>query len=138
MNYFVPALILAMTLTVVTSHAEEVDDELSQWPKSSAAYANITAEREFKAADKKLNEVYKQLMSAHFTNISNAEARNLLVEAQREWINFRDKNCKMIGDIAGGVNNWKAAYTMDCKVEQTKKRIKELQSIFSNDTDDGD
>jgi uncharacterized protein YecT (DUF1311 family) len=43
----------------------------------------------YEAADKRLNEVYKQV-----TSKLSREERSLLSEAQQGWIKLRDKNCE--------------------------------------------
>lgn len=137
MKFIIVTFLLATALSPKFCHAVE-DDELAQWPEGSAAHTYIKSEREYKSYDKKLNEIYNKLIAAYFTNTSKAAGRKALQDAQRAWITYRDKNCKMIGELQGGVSNWKSAYTMACKADQTKSRFEELQSLLYNDTDDAD
>ena len=79
----------------------------------------LFAEANFKRADKELNEQYKIIMSG----ISSAEAKKLLVEAQRAWIIYRDKLCEF-ENIGGGINsiNW-----ISCKARITNQRLKDMK-----------
>ena len=52
---------------------------------------------ETRRQDARLNENYKRLLSKLAT-----ERKNLLVEAQRAWIRFRDANCGFYADPEGG------------------------------------
>src|SRR5659263_578705 len=50
---------------------------------------NETAYANYKKADTKLNKVYKQLMS-----ILDQNKKPLLIQAEKDWVKFRDSHCK--------------------------------------------
>jgi len=49
---------------------------------------NYCADRDFQAADKKLNATYRKLLDA-----SDPKERELLKTAERNWIAYRDSEC---------------------------------------------
>jgi uncharacterized protein YecT (DUF1311 family) len=58
---------------------------------------NEKAILDFNQSDKKLNLVYKQLVKK-----LSAEEKSLLVQAQRDWIKFRDSHCAFESSITAG------------------------------------
>lgn len=107
----------------------ESDDE---WPKGSAQNTINTYTASLKAEDKRLNEVYKKLLSASYANIAHKEAREFLITAQRAWIKFRDANCAMDGELRGGVPAWKLAKSVMCSAGMTAQRRKELENLLED------
>jgi len=77
-------------------------------------------------ADKELNKVYNQLKNKLGTKDQTA-----LVAAQKDWIKFRDSNCKFkcYSEGDGGViaNKMYA----DCRMQLTITRAKELKSLMN-------
>ncbi len=91
---------------------------------------NECAGREFHAADAELNRVYKQLMA-----MIVPEAKTRLRDAQKAWIDFRDKECK---SRTGG---WETGsiyplYFAGCLTELTVKRVKDLKEQLDCDETD--
>jgi uncharacterized protein YecT (DUF1311 family) len=83
------------------------------------AAMNQCAAQESKAADKELNTLYKKI-TARLKD--NAEAKQLLVKAQRAWIGFRDAECSF---SASGVEGG-SVYPMihnGCITGLTKARV---------------
>ena len=75
----------------------------------------------YEAEDKRLNEIYKQLIS----NLSKEE-RSLLSEAQLEWIKVRDKTCEFeVYQNRGGTGY--QGFLNECLERMTKQRTAELQ-----------
>lgn len=75
--------------------------------------------------DKKLNVVYKQL-----TSKLNSETKNKLVDAQKQWVNFKEKEIELINATYGsaGGTMW-----LVVKAEKflaiTRDRTVELESL---------
>jgi uncharacterized protein YecT (DUF1311 family) len=64
------------------------------------AALNECADAAFKKSDKKLNELYKQI-EARLKD--DADAKKLLIQAQRDWVKFRDAECNFqTAEAAGG------------------------------------
>lgn len=73
-------------------------------------------------------------MSNSLVNTSDKTGKKLILESQRAWIKFRDRNCEMYGEVKGGVPGWKYAYAMQCKEEMTKERVKYLEFLLDDAT----
>jgi uncharacterized protein YecT (DUF1311 family) len=58
----------------------------------------------------------------------SGERRAALLRAQRDWIRFRDSNCALRLDPAGGTAARLAAG--DCRRRMTRERADELQSLL--------
>jgi uncharacterized protein YecT (DUF1311 family) len=75
--------------------------------------------------DARLNENYKRLISKLVT-----ERKNTLIEAQRNWIKFRDTNCGFYADPEGGSAARLTA--SECILNATAQRAKELRLLNIN------
>ncbi|MCW1248268.1 lysozyme inhibitor LprI family protein [Pseudomonas sp. SAICEU22] len=87
---------------------------------------NQCAAQENEAADKELNTLYKQI-TARLKG--NAEAKQLLVKAQRAWMGFRDAECRF---SASGVEGG-SVYPMihnDCVTAVTKARVQRFKNYL--------
>jgi uncharacterized protein YecT (DUF1311 family) len=72
--------------------------------------------------DARLNDNYKKLMAQQ-----SAGQKNALLEAQREWIKFRDTNCRFYSDPEGGTAARMAG--SECYLNMTTDRAKELKNL---------
>lgn len=74
---------------------------------------------EYATVDVQLNKCYKKIMSK-----LSASDQIKLRKAQRQWIIFRDSDCK-----------WAfSADLFDCLIERTTNRLRELDETLFNDT----
>lgn len=89
---------------------------------------NETSNSEYKTADAELNKVYKQLIS-----ILDQKEKLLLIQAEKDWIKFRDSHCKFeAAQYEGG--SIKPLIYSTCLEELTRKRIAEIkESIKARD-----
>ena len=88
------------------------------------------AGRDFEAADKKLNTLYRKLMSGY-----DAKSQALLKTAEKSWLAYRDSECEFeTADSEGG--SIQPMEDSICLTEKTKARIKELQT--QSDCEEGD
>jgi uncharacterized protein YecT (DUF1311 family) len=79
------------------------------------------------ANDKQLNAAYKRLLGALKDNSDQGVfARTHLVAAQRAWIAFRDSECELKADLAGGAPQWRAVNQAQCVSDLTAERAREL------------
>jgi uncharacterized protein YecT (DUF1311 family) len=81
--------------------------------------AQDTRDAELAAADAKLNETYKSIISQ-----LRDEDREKLRTAQRAWIQMRDADCQ-----------WAFSDKRDCFIDRTDVRVEELQNTYSHTTD---
>ena len=83
---------------------------------------NETANVKFKKADAELNKVYKQLMA-----ILDKNEKQLLIQAEKDWMKFRDSHCKFDASQYEGGSIQPLIYST-CLEELTKKRIVEIRA----------
>lgn len=85
------------------------------------AEMNATAYANYKKADAQLNKVYKQLMLTLDKN-----EKPLLIQAEKDWLKFRDSHCKFDASHYEGGSIQPLIYST-CLEELTKKRIAEIK-----------
>lgn len=119
--------LLLMTLLSLTSPAHARCDT-----ESGNSYTiNACAEKEFNETDKMLNAAYKQVM-AFLANPKNdingaMEIKKYLIEGQRAWVTFRDKDCTAV-ELADGYNTIHAGYH-HCMARHTKIRTAQILKL---------
>ncbi|TRC75630.1 DUF1311 domain-containing protein [Mesorhizobium sp. WSM4307] len=89
---------------------------------------NQCAGKDFDAADKKLNDAYKQIEGRLK---DDAASKKLLVDAQRGWVAFRNAECKFQG---GPVDQAGTVYPMvvaNCRTALTNDRLKDFQTYLN-------
>jgi uncharacterized protein YecT (DUF1311 family) len=78
----------------------------------------------YEAADQRLNQVYQQIIPT-----LSSEEKDLLVEAQRGWIQLRDNNCEfeVYRNRAG---TGYRGFLNECLERMTKQRTAELENYL--------
>jgi uncharacterized protein YecT (DUF1311 family) len=76
----------------------------------------------YEASDKRLNQVYKQLMSK-----LSRQQRSTLIKIQRQWIKSRDQDCNLEVSINRGGTGY-SGFLNQCFERKTRQRTAELQS----------
>ncbi len=87
---------------------------------------NCRATNSLQAADKKLNQVYQQVVSS-----LSSEAKQLLTTGQQSWIKFRDNNCNFEVYSSRGGTGYEV-FRNGCLERLTKQRTKDLQDYLSS------
>ncbi|OCQ94705.1 hypothetical protein BCD67_04375 [Oscillatoriales cyanobacterium USR001] len=98
-------------------------------PSGSTIEMRKCASDSYKAADKKLNEVYQKYISK-----MSGERKNRLIEAQRAWIVFRDTTCSFEGAEALG-GTLEPLLVTSCLGRVTNERTAYLEKYFANQND---
>ncbi|PJJ07079.1 uncharacterized protein YecT (DUF1311 family) [Flavobacterium sp. 1] len=83
---------------------------------------NETADTNYKKADAELNKVYKQLIA-----ILDQNEKPLLIQAEKDWVRFRDSHCKFDASQYEGGSIKPLVYST-CLEELTRKRIAEIKA----------
>jgi uncharacterized protein YecT (DUF1311 family) len=112
MKMTVLAIGIALLTSAMRAHAHETQIEL-----------NSKAAAQAKATDKRLNEVYQQVIKDF-----NAESKQEIIEAQRAWIKFRDAQAKFEENQYKGGSLAPLVY-WNCMTRMTNARIKELEDV---------
>ncbi|KPQ32503.1 MAG: hypothetical protein HLUCCO16_20045 [Phormidium sp. OSCR] len=90
------------------------------------AEMNICARQSLERADSELNRVYSQVI-----NNQSATHRELLIDAQLDWIDYRDATCELAGDgVRGG--SLQPLYITTCHTTLTETRTAELAAYAEN------
>lgn len=88
---------------------------------------NICASRDAEVADRRLNQVYKQLQA----KVSDSQSKKELIDAETAWIKFRDRDCR----FAAGLNRGGSIASMiqsQCVANLTRQRTKQLEDYLKN------
>ena len=85
------------------------------------------AGKDFEAADKKLNDAYRQIMDRLK---GDAASKKLLVDAQRDWIAFRDAECAFQGGPPETAGSVRPMVVANCRAGLTNLRLKDLQAYL--------
>lgn len=110
---------LALTLSSIATTPGWVQTVSCANPQTTSEIS-ICAEREYRAADQKLNQVYRQLQS----RLSRKQQQSMTT-AQLAWIKFRDANCDyQRGQFAGG--SLASSVNTSCLTGMTQQRTQEL------------
>jgi uncharacterized protein YecT (DUF1311 family) len=87
---------------------------------------NACADAAFKKSDKKLNELYKQIE----TRLNDdADTKMLLVQAQRDWVKFRDAECNFQTAAAAG-GSMMPMLLAQCMDGLTQSRVKNFEGYL--------
>ncbi|MGN8278541.1 lysozyme inhibitor LprI family protein [Pseudomonas sp. SMV71] len=117
-----PRLLLALAplLLATVAEADDCANAITQ------GEMNQCAAQQYKAADKELNDLYKQI-TARLKD--DPKAKQLLVKAQRAWIGFRDAECEFSASGVEGGSVYPLIYT-DCMTAQTKARVEAFKTYL--------
>lgn len=85
---------------------------------------NACAGLSYQQADKRLNQVYQQLVPK-----LSAARRQKLTSAQQTWIKFRDSNCAFQRSEVEGGSMAPMMYS-SCLAEMTKQRTQQLEEYI--------
>ncbi|MCC8462000.1 MAG: lysozyme inhibitor LprI family protein [Rickettsia endosymbiont of Ecitomorpha arachnoides] len=87
---------------------------------------NYCAGEEYKKVDKKLNQIYKEILK----HISDEQEKvNLLKKSQNLWIKYRDADCEFRSSGVYGGSVYPMILLM-CLTEKTEERIKEFEVML--------
>jgi len=79
----------------------------------------------YTAADLELNELYKKILR----QLTTKSAKAKLLQAQRAWITYRDKNCVFEADGYSGGHDWSIVF-IGCQATATHQRISKLNEYL--------
>lgn len=94
-------------------------------PDGNTSELKKCAADEYAIADKRLNQIYQQLIPK-----LRAEQKQRLIQAQRTWIQFRDQTCRFesssyLGGTAEGL------FFTTCLTKVTRQRTQDLQQYLT-------
>ena len=89
--------------------------------KSSQSEMNACFAQILQSVDAELNREYAKLMD----RLKDAAAQNLLRDAERAWLAYRDKHCAFVSSAAEG-GRVRPSINALCVADLTKERTKQL------------
>jgi uncharacterized protein YecT (DUF1311 family) len=115
-----PVMIAAVLMAVPSLADDTIDckNALTQFDM------NQCAEKDYQAADKKLNEVYKKVVAVQEGDAAKLKA------AQRAWIGFRDAQCTFETADSEGGSIQPLEYSM-CLTKLTAARAKQFNDYLA-------
>lgn len=87
---------------------------------------NESSQKNYKVADTELNKLYKVLMGKLDQN-----EKPLLIASQKDWIKFRDSNCKFEGAMYEG-GSMQPMVVTNCLESTTLKRNSEIKAAIQD------
>jgi uncharacterized protein YecT (DUF1311 family) len=110
------------------------NDQIDCANATAQADMNICAARDYEAADKELNAVWKEAhAAAKETDADQPKewkgAEKALLAGQRGWIAYRDGQCELAGFEARG-GSMEPMIVSGCKADLTRARTKELRDTL--------
>lgn len=94
-------------------------------PDGNTAQMKKCAADDYAIADKRLNQIYQQLIAK-----LQGEQKQRLIQAQRTWIQFRDQTCRFeSSQVLGGTAE--GLFFTTCLTKVTQDRTQDLQEYIS-------
>lgn len=132
-----PVMIIALLLSApaYAGKQQTPEPEVDCDNAGSTYEMNVCAGREFEAADKELNDVYKRALAAvpdmaterPYDATSWADA---LRKSQRAWLAYRDAECEGHVPMFWSGGSGATADMTGCATDLTKARTKELKERY--------
>ena len=134
MRFLRPKTLAAFIVTIAASHGALAEDTFEDVHRQCGAeYADPFAltkclKAEEKDYGKKLAEAYRKVVE-----LQTPGTKKALIEAQRSWLTFQEKNCKFHRSVLSfdGAANGDAAAAL-CKLRTTMQRLAELEALLPN------
>ena len=121
------SFVLAIPLVLVAASATAGEaDDVDCNKAVTQNDMNICADKDYQAADKKLNDVYRKVAAALGDKATQAKLKT----AEKAWIQYRDTECTFeVAENEGGTIY--ALVYAGCVTRLTDARTKELQAYLA-------
>lgn len=128
-RFFTNSVKLVVTVLMVSLHVNAYAfDDNCEGPEGSTYVEACLLTKRIDEMDKKLNIKYQEIIKGYKKDKLTKETK-LLIEAQRAWIQYRDKLCEFEDMALGGINSISFAR---CKARLTETRLNELNELGAN------
>lgn len=130
-----PLLPVCFLLSALASHPAAAEDPIDCTGPSTTVAMNFCSDAAFKAADTKLNDVYKKVLANIAASdldkpYDRASWEAALREAQRAWVAFRDADCKGAVPMEWSGGTGTSAAVAGCMTEKTDARAQDLMERY--------
>ncbi len=122
----IATFVLAANILPLGTFANAQNSKINCSTATATPELKYCSQQSYAAADKQLNQVYKQVQST-----LKGQQKQLLTSGQQSWIKFRDNNCDFeVYGSRGGTGY--EIFRNGCLERLTKERTKHLQDYRSN------
>lgn len=134
---FAAALAAALLAAIAPAVAEDADPPIDCANATSTVEMNFCAEKDYNAADAKLNDAYSRAL-AHIAQNGGEKPydakswEDALRASQRAWVAFRDADCKGLVPMSWGGGTGTTSAILGCMHSKTEARIKELNELYES------
>ncbi len=115
-----------MLLSFGTLASDNVDNACNTKHGGVSAGA-ICVSQKIKVVDDNLNQSYNSAIAR--IESESPELKELFINAQRAWLDFKDSECEFIGSSFTS-SPWKSVQIEECKLQMMKERVKYLDTVF--------
>lgn len=125
-NRFILVAIAPLSTLVISLPSIAQTQKINCSKATTTPELKFCSQQSYQAADKKLNQVYQQVISS-----LDSEPKQLLITAQQSWIKFRDNNCNFeVYNYRGGTGY--EIFRNGCLERLTKQRTRDLRDYLSS------
>lgn len=111
----------------IAEASESFHDGCDRSDIATPTAATACEKGELAALTKKLTKAYHYALSRMpDADPDDRKNRHALNEAERAWIEYRDKNCVYFGGRMAGMGRWVDLSVVQCQVKETAERIEYL------------
>jgi uncharacterized protein YecT (DUF1311 family) len=121
---FAPVLVLAFANQIQAKPSQELAQRVDCRNANSTVEINYCAGESYQAADRRLNQVYRQLSST-----LPGEQKSKLTETQETWIQYRDRNCSFETFASRGGTGY-SAFLSGCLERMTRQRTADFERFM--------
>jgi uncharacterized protein YecT (DUF1311 family) len=119
------ASVLVGATQIKANPSQEIAQRVDCNNANNTPAINYCAAESYKAADRRLNQVYRQLSST-----VSGEQKSKLIDAQQTWIQYRDRNCNFETFGSRGGTGY-GAFLTGCLERMTKQRTTDFERFMS-------
>lgn len=115
----------AMSVALLEAHYAECMKKFDGYAQSTRACVGTS----FDEQDAYLNKLWADIKAKLERREENPEAFATLLEAQRQWLSYRDASCRFYYDMDGTI--WRML-ARDCRFNVVQGRLKVLEHFYTS------
>ncbi|MEO8893010.1 MAG: lysozyme inhibitor LprI family protein [Coleofasciculaceae cyanobacterium] len=123
---FAHVSVLAFASQIQAKPSQEIAQRVDCKNANTTVEINYCAAESYRAADRRLNDVYRQLSST-----VRGEEKNKLIDAQVTWIQYRDRNCSFETFANKGGTGY-STFLLSCLERMTRQRTADFEQFMNS------
>jgi uncharacterized protein YecT (DUF1311 family) len=122
----VGVILLAWLIVAPAAHADENNCASGAGNDAAQCEANL-----LKSLNRQLDRAYNAALLRRpvTSNWDQRKTRAQLAKSQKAWKAYVEANCEYQGGVDGGESNWVTVFSLDCQIDETRKRISFLRAV---------